>query len=269
MEGRRRRSAVCGWDDCPTAVRQLVGDILDDFRVILGDNLIGFYLHGSLAMGCFVPGDSDIDFLAVVKRKLTVEEKKAIIVALLSRTTRSTAGDLEMSIVGEACLDDFVYPTPYELHFNGERSVEYAAGTEDYLAGGDDEDLAAHFTAVRHSGICLYGKPVDETFPQVPRELFVKSLVGDADWILTQLDKHPVYSVLNLCRSLAFLVDEVYAPKKAGGEWGLEHLPPEFATVIGGALTRYSRDGVPTRLDLEGVRRFAAYAVPRIHSLAG
>jgi len=182
MERRRRRSAVCGWDNCPASVKQLVGNVLDDFRAILGDSLIGFYLHGSLPMGCFVPGDSDIDSLAVVKRRLAFKKKKkAIIAALLSQTTGPAVGDLEMSVVTKAFLDDFVYPTPYELYFNGERSAEYAAGRGDYLAGGEDEDLAAHFTAIRQSGICLHGRPVNETFPEVSRELFVKSLLGDAD----------------------------------------------------------------------------------------
>ncbi|MDQ0195648.1 nucleotidyltransferase domain-containing protein [Paenibacillus wynnii] len=37
----------------------------------LSGNLLGIYLHGSLAMGCFNPLKSDIDFLIVVKDKLT------------------------------------------------------------------------------------------------------------------------------------------------------------------------------------------------------
>ncbi len=269
MNGGQRRSPVCGWDNCPDETRQVVIGVLDDFKSILGDNLTGFYLHGSLAMDCFVPGDSDIDFLAIVKKKLTVEEKKAIIDALLGQTAKSTAGDLEMSIVGEEHLENLVYPTPFELHYSGERAEGYATGQEDYLAEISDEDLAAHFTAIRLSGICLYGRPIAEVFPPIPREMFVRSLVQDADWILSQLDKHPVYSVLNLCRGLAFLEDGAYTSKKDGGEWGLEHLPPEFTPVIGAALTRYSPDSAPLRPNPQQVHRFAEYAVPRIHSLAG
>ncbi|MEE8354069.1 MAG: aminoglycoside adenylyltransferase domain-containing protein [Dehalococcoidales bacterium] len=269
MNGGQRRSPVCGWDDCPNETRRVVVSVLDDFKTILGDNLAGFYLHGSLTTGCFVPGDSDIDFLAVVKKKLTVEEKRSIIAGLLRRQGRPAAGDIEMSIVRQACLDDFAYPTPYEIHYSVDHAAEYAVGGEDYLTGGDDEDLAAHFTAVRHSGICLDGKPVVEAFPEVPREFFVRSLVGDADWILSDPQHNPLYTVLNLCRGLAFLVDGVYTSKKDGGEWGLEELPPEFTPVIGAALTRYSPDSAPIRPDSQRVRRFAEYAVPRIHSLPG
>ena len=46
--------------------------LLDEFicnsKNILQDNLIGIYLHGSLAMGCFNEKKSDIDLLVVVKQ---------------------------------------------------------------------------------------------------------------------------------------------------------------------------------------------------------
>ena len=68
-----------GWGDCPEPIKELVSSILRNYHKILGTNLIGFYLHGSLAMDCFNPLVSDVDFLAVVKQKPTVEQKKTII----------------------------------------------------------------------------------------------------------------------------------------------------------------------------------------------
>ncbi|HHT85033.1 MAG: nucleotidyltransferase domain-containing protein [Bacillota bacterium] len=35
-------------------------------RIILGSNLVGIYLHGSAAMGCWNPRTSDLDLLVVV-----------------------------------------------------------------------------------------------------------------------------------------------------------------------------------------------------------
>ena len=32
-------------------------------RLILGENLVGVYLHGSAVMGCFNPAKSDLDFI--------------------------------------------------------------------------------------------------------------------------------------------------------------------------------------------------------------
>ncbi len=36
-------------------------------KKILGDNLVGIYLHGSAVMGCYNEKKSDIDLLVVVK----------------------------------------------------------------------------------------------------------------------------------------------------------------------------------------------------------
>ena len=57
-------------------IGNLLSWIVRESREILKDNLIGVYLHGSLAMGCFNPKLSDVDFIVVVERKLSVDEKK-------------------------------------------------------------------------------------------------------------------------------------------------------------------------------------------------
>lgn len=44
----------------------------------LSQSLVGIYLHGSLAMGCFTPQQSDIDLLVIVKEKLPKDTYKII-----------------------------------------------------------------------------------------------------------------------------------------------------------------------------------------------
>jgi predicted nucleotidyltransferase len=57
--------------DAPKRVKALIGKLISDLESILGENLIGVYLHGSLAMGGFVPGRSDVDVMIVVKNALS------------------------------------------------------------------------------------------------------------------------------------------------------------------------------------------------------
>jgi streptomycin 3"-adenylyltransferase len=40
--------------------------IKQEYQTILGDNLVGIYVHGSIAFGCFHEEKSDIDFIAVI-----------------------------------------------------------------------------------------------------------------------------------------------------------------------------------------------------------
>ncbi len=72
-----------GWADCPDNVRTQVNTFLETLREILEDNLVGIYLHGSLAMGCFNPERSDIDLLIVTRHGMTVETKRTIAELLL------------------------------------------------------------------------------------------------------------------------------------------------------------------------------------------
>lgn len=44
--------------------------LLDNVRAVLGDRFTGMYLYGSLALGDFDPGRSDIDFLIVTRESL-------------------------------------------------------------------------------------------------------------------------------------------------------------------------------------------------------
>ena len=46
----------------------LLSKFTEETRNILGDELVGVYLHGSAAMGCFNPAKSDLDLLIVVKK---------------------------------------------------------------------------------------------------------------------------------------------------------------------------------------------------------
>ena len=45
----------------------MLDKIVETSKDIIGEELTGIYLHGSLAMGCFHPDKSDIDLILVIK----------------------------------------------------------------------------------------------------------------------------------------------------------------------------------------------------------
>ncbi|MDE7183693.1 MAG: nucleotidyltransferase domain-containing protein, partial [Lachnospiraceae bacterium] len=45
-------------------------------QMILGSNLVGVYLHGSAAMGCFNDKKSDLDLIIVIQNDLTDAVKR-------------------------------------------------------------------------------------------------------------------------------------------------------------------------------------------------
>jgi len=67
-------------------IQSYLNGITKIFTDEIKDDLVGVYLHGSLAMECFNPETSDVDMLVVCKSKMTNEEKKIIIQRLLKLT---------------------------------------------------------------------------------------------------------------------------------------------------------------------------------------
>ncbi|HEM3643049.1 TPA: nucleotidyltransferase domain-containing protein [Streptococcus suis] len=99
-------------------IQGLLNEICIIFQNELEENLVGIYLHGSLAMDSFTWETSDVDFLVVVEHSLTQIEKIRIIQSLYTLLPKSPPKGLEMSIVLKNCLKPCDYPVPYELHFS-------------------------------------------------------------------------------------------------------------------------------------------------------
>ena len=52
-----------------------INNVVDIWKRYLGDDLIGVYLHGSIALKAFNPDSGDIDILVVVRDSIDVETK--------------------------------------------------------------------------------------------------------------------------------------------------------------------------------------------------
>lgn len=257
---RENTSAICGWETCPETVKKKVVDILAFFRQTLGGDLTGFYLHGSITMDCFNPTASDIDFLTVTGRKLTVPQKKDII-AFLQRIDNGEASP-EMSIVTADSLRNLVFPSPFELHYSRTTRDVYTAGKLTWEEQRFDTDLVSHYMAVRERGICLHGKPIEEVFPEVPQEMFIAFLVHDLHWIRQEGLTLPLpYVILNPCRALAYVNEGKFMSKREGGEWALHHLPPYYTDLIEKALNAYSGTGNTELPPQDTLTEFIDYAI--------
>ena len=244
----------------------LLHRVCDAYRAILGDRLTGFYVHGSIAFGCFTWETGDIDFLCVVDQPLTQLQKEALIRVLLELAEDAPPKGFEMSVVQQSACRPFRYPTPFELHYSNAHSARAGADLAAYSRDmhGTDPDLAAHVTVLHHAGIALYGPPIAEVFGEVPRASYLDSILSDvAD--APQDDADPVYFTLNLCRVLAYLTEGAVLSKQQGGQWGLANLPQAHHPLLQRALTAYQ--GGADRPDPAQARAFAAMMLHRIHSL--
>ena len=227
------------------ACEKLLRKIVRACRNILGEKLIGVYVHGSLAFGCFRWDRSDVDFLVVAEAGLTLSEKEGLIQALQNLSPLCPPKGLEMSVVLERYCKNFVYPTPYELHFSNAHASRCREDLGRFCREmhGVDPDLAAHFTVTRAVGFAAYGKEISSVFGPVPRECYLESIRGDVSDAEREILGDPVYITLNLCRVYACLRDGLILSKEQGGVWGLGHLPAAYHPVVEGALRCYRYGG--------------------------
>ncbi len=252
-------------ENIPTSIINLLDSIVESCKKTLGENLIGVYLHGSAAMGCFNPLKSDIDLLIVVKERLPVEQKREIIDFILQLVEKAPPKGLELSVVTQDALQHFQYPIPYELHFSNSWKEAYIAGQVDYDKQRFDLDLAAHFTVTKKRGIRLYGEPIQAVFPALSEGYYLRSILSDASDIFERITDDPIYGILNLCRVLAFLRERAVYSKLEGGQWGLQHIEAVYRPLIQKALEVYQSESQHSaQWDKAQLEAFASYMKQQI-----
>ena len=247
--------------------RELLERIADEYRHILGENLVGVYLHGSIAMGCFTWATGDIDFLVVVDAPLAQTEKEALVRVLLDMDGDAPPKGFEMSVVLRRDCRPFLHPMSFELHFANAHKTRAMADLPAYCRDmhGVDPDLAAHCTVIRSRGETLWGVPIADVFGEVPRAAYVDSLMYDIASAGEDIADNPVYVTLNLCRVLAYLTEGAVLSKQEGGEWGLKHLAEGYHPLLAAALDAYGGAAFPGGMPLDA---FAAEMLARIRELA-
>lgn len=231
------------WGALPRAVCEEVKRFVSAIQGILGEHLVGIYVHGSLAMGCFNPASSDLDFLIVTQSSMPLETKREIVTSLLNLSCRPVP--IEVSFLARSHLEPWQYPTPFDLHYSEDWRADYErdlAGEGWHRWGHEahrDPDLAAHITVLHARGVRLAGAPIAEVFPPVPREDYLASIAEDIAWGLERLAENPIYAVLNMCRTLAYLREGRVLSKAEGGAWALAHLEEALHAPVRAALAAY------------------------------
>ena len=213
---------------------------------IIKEDLVGIYIHGSLAMGGFNPSSSDIDLLVVTNEPMAVETKRKL--AKLFLTYSGSPFPIEISFLNTQQLKVWQHPCPFDFHYSESWRERYAedllSGTNKFLNGdvNTDADLAAHITITNKRGICVYGKPIDEVFPLIPPSDYLSSIMFDFEDCLENIEEDPIYCTLNLIRVYWYLLEGVISSKQEAGDWGLSTFPEEMRHTVKKVIECYSDD---------------------------
>lgn len=247
-----------GWDDCPADIRAQVLTLAEVLRDRLEGSLVGVYLHGSLALGCCNPRQSDLDVLALTTHPVP-PDRRAELFRLLKERSRAPL-PLEISILVQRDLEPWSHPAPYDLHYSELYRGRIEAG--EVPGPGRDIDLAAHLTVTRRHGITIVGSSASQALPPVPWADYAHSILADFDECVRQLTQ--TYAVLSMARVWATLATGQVHSKESGARWALERMPPELRVILARALASYrqgDRCEFAADPDLAAFKRYLVTAV--------
>jgi predicted nucleotidyltransferase len=226
-----------------TEVRPQADAVVEELRRILGDDLVGVYLHGSAVLGCFGP-KSDIDLVAVSRQSLDAGPQLRLATTLLDISAPyehpGTSRPIELDLVLITALHPWRYPTPLDFHFSEEFRARFKAGDHEAWEGLESRALAAHITVLRQAGVVMAGPPIESAFPEVPWCDYVHALTHDLDWCREHFGKFPRYGVLSIARIWATLATGTPQSKASGAEWALPRLSVELRPTLDHGLAVYT-----------------------------
>ena len=142
---------------CPDGLQDRIDKYATGLLRILGENLLGVYLYGSLARGCYHAGSSDVDIIVVTRSGCAQQQHPAILKA------HEDAGvPVDAVFVTKEQLNSDVFPTPIGFlvkPIEGHKIVHSPEGSRDFLLQRQD---------AYDAGVALVGPNPSEIMRPVP-----------------------------------------------------------------------------------------------------
>jgi predicted nucleotidyltransferase len=245
-------------------------EIVRIVRDVLGDAVMGAYVHGSAVLGGLRP-TSDLDVLVVLRRRTTAEERRQVVQRVMDvsgrRARRGPARPVELTIVVQSDVRPWRYPPRSEFQYGEWLRDEYERGL--VPSPEPSPDLAPLITMALAGDTVLLGPPPAELLDSVPVEDLRRAIVEGVPGLLEDLDSDTRNVILTLARIWSTLATNEIRSKDAAADWAIDHLPEEHRPVIARARELYLA-GEDERWDdlLPRIRPHADHVVAEIERLA-
>jgi Domain of unknown function (DUF4111) len=216
----RPRAVVRGVpDDGGVPAREVAefgGHVAEVLAGTLGADLVGVYFVGSVALGGYVPGESDVDIAAVSSSALADQQRQRVASAVVAASAACPGRGLEFTLYRRDVVASPPAGADFEVNANAGPRMPTAVHLE---ATAEPAFWYVLDRAVAHrSGVAISGPPARTVFADVPRRALLQAMDESMAWHRTH-EKATLYSVLNACRAWRFAAEDVLGSKLEGAAW--------------------------------------------------
>src|SRR5665213_2526241 len=93
--------------------------VADALARTVGTDLVGVYFVGSVALGGYVPGESDIDIVAVSNAALTDQQRQSVAAAVVEASAACPARGVEFTLYRREVAESRPEGADFEVNANG------------------------------------------------------------------------------------------------------------------------------------------------------
>ena len=218
-----------------------IDNVLIELKRLFSKVLLGVYLYVSYVKGG-LKKDSDVDFLVIINRDMTKEEKR-ILISKIMPISKEIGEDtslkyIELTVLNYHENENWSYP-PIEEFIYGEWL------REDYLnyfipEKNNNIDLTILLYQAKLSSISIYGENnINNLIPDVPFIDLQKAIKESSKELIKDFYGDETNVILTLCRMIVTYETGKFYSKDLAGSMIIENLSIEENNLISLAISSY------------------------------
>lgn len=263
---------LLGFEELPIDIKNQINEVVDIWKKHMGDELVGVYLHGSIALSAFCADSGDIDILIVVKNSIEVDKKLEIAKDIISIDEKPRP--LEMSAIKLEDASNWVNNGNCVFHYSDFWTERYQkrfinSNEEVYVVDNEfpDADVTSYIRLINERGIVLFGNEVADVFSDISDEDFWNAIRADIDdyEFDNYNERYFASNILILGRILSFKVEKKILSKYEAGKWMIDYVPDDLKYLPEATMNVWFEEGKSEfpKEDLEKLRVFLIDEIKR------
>ncbi|MFC4150109.1 nucleotidyltransferase domain-containing protein [Micromonospora mangrovi] len=207
-------------------LRHYLAELVDRARAVLGADLVGAYAAGSVGLGAYQPGRSDVDVALVVAHPVAGAAKRTLVARLRHEALPCPARGLELVVYRRDVARSGSPEPGFEVELNSGPAMPFRATYDpaDRPAADGRFWYALDRAILRSGGLRLLGPPAADVFAE-PAPADLRRLLSTALrwWLALPLPEGDgpapgaEDAVLGACRALVRVRDGVWLSKPDAG----------------------------------------------------